>query len=38
MAEIDEDSFYPDPDGPNAEKARLGPPDRWIYCPAVGSV
>lgn len=36
--EIDEDSIYPDPKGPNAEKAKLGPPDRWLYCPPVGSV
>ncbi|KHN80906.1 mRNA-capping enzyme [Toxocara canis] len=36
--EFDEDSIYPDPRGPNEEKAKLGPPDRWLYCPAMGSV
>lgn len=36
--DVDEDSFYPDPKGPNEEKARLGPPDRWMYCPPLGSV
>uniref|UniRef100_A0A915BLY8 mRNA-capping enzyme n=1 Tax=Parascaris univalens TaxID=6257 RepID=A0A915BLY8_PARUN len=36
--EVDEDSIYPDPKGPNAEKAKLGPPDRWLYCPPMGSV
>ncbi|VDK53935.1 unnamed protein product [Anisakis simplex] len=36
--DIDEDSLYPDRAGPNETKAKLGPPDRWMYCPPMGSV
>ncbi|EFO19544.1 hypothetical protein LOAG_08948 [Loa loa] len=34
----DEELSSTDSGKPNIEKARLGPPDRWLYCPPLGSV
>uniref|UniRef100_A0A915PZ12 mRNA-capping enzyme n=1 Tax=Setaria digitata TaxID=48799 RepID=A0A915PZ12_9BILA len=34
----DEELNSTDSGEPNIDKARLGPPDRWLYCPPLGSV
>ncbi|MFH4982993.1 hypothetical protein AB6A40_009702 [Gnathostoma spinigerum] len=37
MAEDEIDYDFSDPKGPTPEKAKLGPPDRWMYCPPMAT-